>query len=389
MSALSRSAAGAAYSHRLSTLSRSAAGAAYSHRFSALSRSAVGAAYSRRFSALSRSAVGAAYSHRFSALSRSAVGAAYSHRFSALSRSAVGAAYSHRFSALSRSAAGAAYSHRLSALSRSAAGAAYSHRLSALSRSAAGAAYSHRLSALSRSAAGTAYSHRLSALSRSAAGIANSPKLTSLLGHKLSETLAPLREQAQFEDTGWFPHSTFPRDLLNSHGFDACSGGNILAYYRDNWTKVRQAIEKELSAYHVDRDAKEAVRQALIAHEEGLYRLVPTALFVEIERAVRVNLCDDEIGTISVKKRLVDMVGQLPLSALPDGILGFVGFSQLNHHLYENIRTVDARNRFLDASIPNRHAVIHGLVIYSSEKSSLNAIFVAMYVFRVLTLLAR
>ena len=125
----------------------------------------------------------------------------------------------------------------------------------------------------------------------------------------------------------------------------------------------------------------------MIAHENGLYQLIPPALFTAIERAVRVCLCDDKVGSISVKDQLVNLVGRLPLSILSDGNLAFVGFVQLSHHLYENIHTDEVRKRFLEASIPNRHAAIHGLVIYSSEKSSLNAIFVAMYVFQILTVL--
>ena len=37
--------------------------------------------------------------------------------------------------------------------------------------------------------------------------------------------------------------------------------------------------------------------------------------------------------------------------------------------------------------IPTRHAVVHGLVTYSSQQSSLNAIFIADYVFSVLSLI--
>ena len=227
----------------------------------------------------------------------------------------------------------------------------------------------------------------LTSFSRAVAGIVRSAELTSLLSRKFSETLAPFREKDQFEEAEWFPHSTFPRHLLNWNGHEAYSDEIVLTYYRENWTTVSQVIEKELSECHVDMDVKEAVRQALIAHENGLYQLVPPSLFTAIERAVRVCLYDDKVGHISVRDRLVNLAGKLPISILPDGLLGFVGFTQLSHHLYENIHTDNVRERFLGASIPNRHAAIHGLVIYSTEKHSLNTIFVAMYVFRILTVL--
>ena len=142
----------------------------------------------------------------------------------------------------------------------------------------------------------------------------------------------------------------------------------------------------ELAECRVDKDAKDAVHQALDAHENELYRLVTPALFAAIERAVRVSLYNDTVGHIPIKNQLVGFVGNIPISLLPNGPLGFVGFTQLSHHLYETIVTDDARERFLDAAIPNRHAAIHGLVAYSTEKSSLNAIFVAVFVYQILML---
>ena len=207
----------------------------------------------------------------------------------------------------------------------------------------------------------------------------------SLFSYKILDRLALFREGAKLERTGWFPHSTFPTHLLTQGYDDTYLDEAVLTYYRVNWAIVRQTIEEELSQCHVDYDAKEALRQALVAHEEGLYRLVPPSLFPVIERAVRVCLYDDRIGNVSVKKQLDTYLRDLPLSVLPYGALGFFGYSQLSHHLYEGIHTDSARQRFLVAPVPNRHATIHGLVVYSSAKSSLNTIFVAMYVFRVLT----
>ena len=275
----------------------------------------------------------------------------------------------------------------LASLSRSMNVIARSTELASLSRSMNVIARSTELVSLSRSMNVIARCAELTSLSRAVAGIARSIELPRIISRRFTETLAPFRVKAQFEESEWFPHSTFPRQLLEGICNHEYSDEIVLAYYRRNWSTVSQVIEKELSECHVDRDAKEAVRQALIAHEQGLFQLVPSSLFTAIERAVRVCLHGDKVCSISVKKRLVNLVGALPLSVLPDGLLAFVGFTQLSHHVYENIHTDDIRERFLDASIPNRHAAIHGLVIYSSEKSSLNAIFVAMYVFQILTVL--
>ena len=212
-------------------------------------------------------------------------------------------------------------------------------------------------------------------------------QLTSRWSHIVFEKLAPFRISGRFHRSGWFPHNTFPTHLLAHDNDDALTDKAVLRYYSANWAMVRRVIERELSLCHVDDEAKQTLRQALIAHEEGLYRLVPSSLFPMIERAVRVCLFGDRLGTTSMMNQLAIKLGELPVTALPYGALGFVGYSQLSHHLYENIYTDSAREHFLLAPVPNRHATIHGLVAYNSEKSSLNAIFIAMYMFRALSVL--
>ena len=189
----------------------------------------------------------------------------------------------------------------------------------------------------------------------------------------------------QFQNSGWFPHHTFPTHLLADNDDDTVTDEIILSYYHDNWSRVRQEIEEDLSTYLINDDSKEALRQALIAHENGLYLLVCPGLFAEVERAVRVCLYGNRVGGISVVSQLEDNLNRLPISALPDRSLGFVGFNQLTNHLYESIRTDADRKLFSDSAVPNRHAAIHGLLTYSSEKNSLNAIFIAVYVFQLLT----
>ena len=189
----------------------------------------------------------------------------------------------------------------------------------------------------------------------------------------------------KLERTGWFPHHTFPLHLLADDDDDTVTDELILAYYSDNWARVRQEIEEDLSNYLINDDSKEALRQVLIAHENGLYLLVCPGLFAEMERAVRVCLYDNQVGRISIVKQIKDNFGVLPSAVFPDRALGLVGFRQLINHVYESIPTDADRERFSDSPVPNRHAAIHGLVTYSSEKSSLNTIFIAAYFFQLLT----
>ena len=212
-------------------------------------------------------------------------------------------------------------------------------------------------------------------------------RLTPLWDHTTPEFLSAFRMRGKLNRTGWFPHSTFPTHLL-SYGYDDEELDKaVLTYYRTNWPMVRRNIEDELSLCHVDDNAKESLRQALTAHENGLYRIVPPSLFSFIEGAVRVCLYDNKVGNFSVKHQLESELGSLPATVLLYGALGVVAYSQLSQHLYESIQTNSARERFLLAPLPNRHATVHGLVVYSSEKSSLNTIFVAIYVFRGLSVL--
>ena len=198
---------------------------------------------------------------------------------------------------------------------------------------------------------------------------------------------AIFRVRARFKETGWFPHSTFPRHLLESETVGSHFDEAVLRYYRVNWEQVKEAIEAELSQCLVSEDAKAAVHQALIAHEQELYRLVPPALFTAIEGAVRVGLFKNKVGPLSVEGQLLSSLGKLPISSLPDGVWGLAGISNLRDHLYEQVRDETARKKFSGAAVPNRHAAIHALVNYSSEKSSLNAIFAAVFVFRSLSAL--
>ena len=67
--------------------------------------------------------------------------------------------------------------------------------------------------------------------------------------------------------------------------------------------------------------------------------------------------------------------------AVPAGFFGLNLFRRLSSHLYETVRDDDARQRFAGDPVPNRHAVVHGLVEYSSMQNSLNALFMTEFLF--------
>ena len=159
-----------------------------------------------------------------------------------------------------------------------------------------------------------------------------------------------------------------------------------MAHYRETWTDFRRETELDTHHYLVDRDTKETVIQALEAHENGLYRLVSPTLMAEIERVVRLQLKGNIMERHpNVKKTILSEVDELPMSSFHDLTSSIMQYEALEGHLYERIKDETDRVRFADNLIPNRHAALHGLVPYSSEKSSLNSIFLIDFVLHTIT----
>ena len=227
-------------------------------------------------------------------------------------------------------------------------------------------------------------------------------------------------------ERGWMPHRTTPFELATNHLDDIEALRRVLlAYYNENWREVRSRIEVRLSTYSIDDEAKATFREALGAHEIGYYQSVCRLLFPEIERLFRGALFGGRAGNIRHEefvKRLAGWErdgrfeegepndGSLFLEDfLTGGIHEFSVFEYLTGGLKERgeikgprtSRTGEYRPSLFanisDANIeaargcpiPTRHAVVHGLVNYSTPQSSLNAIFIADYIFSVISRLDR
>ena len=146
---------------------------------------------------------------------------------------------------------------------------------------------------------------------------------------------------------------------------------------------VCHAIESWLTTCALDDEAKATFREALAAHEAGFYRSVCRLLFPEIERVARRELHKDCVeARITSQTRLRDLAGSLPISVVgAAGVCGMNLYRRLSSHLYVAVLDDDARRRFAEDPVPNRHAVVHGLVEYSSMQNSLNAIFMTEFLF--------
>ena len=222
------------------------------------------------------------------------------------------------------------------------------------------------------------------------------PIARDLVGVVISRQLREVMGQA-----GWLPHYTTPLNLITNSAGDADTVRNKLSeYYSQNWDDVRKAIESEIDGYNVDEDAKATLREALDAHEYGLYKSVCRLLFPEIDRLLHVEIFGRRTGSpkynVAVKKLVSD-------KTLGDFILGgWYDFDYFGHltkairqsgvskfddrifGIFTHVDETDLR-RLEQDPVPNRHAVVHGYVSYSSPQNSINTIFIADYIFRLIS----
>ena len=207
---------------------------------------------------------------------------------------------------------------------------------------------------------------------------------------------------------GWLPHYTMPPKFFSGNGERIEIVRNqLLEYYKNNWHQVRSEIETRLSDYDIDIESKETFREALDAHEVGLYRSVCRVLFPEIERVLRLCLYNGYIRKTTYSELINKLVsddrsidafiheGLYELSIfeyLIEGILdkeesGDNTISKSNNivfGVFKSVTNKDQLQHLKQNPMPNRHAVIHGLVSYSSQQSSLNTVFLTEYVFKTL-----
>ena len=224
-------------------------------------------------------------------------------------------------------------------------------------------------------------------------------------GQQLSEVLQKLAEIVQlfaphveafvtyhkiieaFDKTGWLPYHSAPVHYVKECGGDVhLLETRLSEYYRTYWDHIRQDIESRLDHYNIDEEAKATFREALSAHSAGHYRCVVRLLFPEIERMFRVHFFANKAGQIPSKDMLDKLTDNKSLEDFTTKeAFGWTLFGRLVKHLYEPSITEKQRGKFKHNFVPNRHAALHGLVIYSTEKHSLNMIIMADYIFQILT----
>jgi hypothetical protein len=197
------------------------------------------------------------------------------------------------------------------------------------------------------------------------------------------------RRKNALERLGLLPHPSTPFTLLDGDDGDEVLRARIEQHYRDNWEKISQGVQERAQAFDVDREAKAALAEALAVHGNGHYRSVCRLLLPEIERVARVELLGNDAGTLKVDKVIGGAALDLSISQTnPPGLYALGLYERLTEHLYVHVG-IDNRGKFELDPIPNRHAAIHGLIVYNSFWHSLNSIFMTDYAFQVVSAVKR
>lgn len=127
--------------------------------------------------------------------------------------------------------------------------------------------------------------------------------------------------------------------------------------------------------------------EALELHEIGHYRPVVRLLFPEIERVARKELFPDWNKSLTSLKELRDAAGNhLGFSTFGSIEYSWHLFAKVSRHLYEyvNLDRVSIA-KYENDPVPNRHASLHGTVVYKTVNNSLNAIIMAETMFIIIS----
>ena len=151
-----------------------------------------------------------------------------------------------------------------------------------------------------------------------------------------------LRQEGRLNGLGWLPHASAPWEELD-RADDADLPAILERHYREDWLIVRRTFERQLDTYAIDDEAKATFREALAAHEAGLYRTTTRTLFPEIERVSRIELHDGATRSFASQRELQEWARHLlPRDVVPPGRGGLKLFKRLVEHLYEKVEAPEA-----------------------------------------------
>lgn len=213
------------------------------------------------------------------------------------------------------------------------------------------------------------------------------PWITALVDPLPAEKIVSAMDEQKrccevLSDAGWLPHELLPLKAA----VEAFDGGGIQAvsalverHISESWEGIEASLaERAGKCLAGDGEALSAYREALHAHRVGLYRASCRTVFPEIERVVREGLRVH--GPSTSIKELRERIWGLPCTTFGRyGLIGLWVAEYLDNHCYMNFKTEEDLAKL--SSLPNRHAIIHGKSAHSTVRDSINALFVADFVF--------
>lgn len=185
------------------------------------------------------------------------------------------------------------------------------------------------------------------------------------------------------EKTGWLPYPG-----VESYLSDVGQDMNLAAqryeeFVDEQWPSIRVDMEAKLAQSDTDGETKATFREALQAHEYGLYRSVCRCLLPEMERALRVKVSILD-RSFKFTESLESVVDQGEFHHLfGDNPYGLSLFPELQDFLFKSVEN-EKQQADMESHL-NRHIAVHGLSPYNTKQRSFNALVLALYLFLLLS----
>lgn len=203
------------------------------------------------------------------------------------------------------------------------------------------------------------------------------------------------RQAQQVENAGWLPHYTTPFELLTDEMSAQEISETIERHYETAHVETAEKFRERGRRYGLDDELTATLEEALSCLATGNFRAVVRLLFPEIERVVSKEIYDGkhthEITSPNGKPRKIgitslpefhDLSMQLPAGRVLDYEYAMDLLKRLENHLYAHVGEDPAEiARWAADPVPNRHAALHGIVVYSTRQHAINTLIMADFIF--------
>ena len=194
---------------------------------------------------------------------------------------------------------------------------------------------------------------------------------------------------ALVERLGFLPNDYFPWEYLQEEVEEEVLREQITQYYIENWGSIRDALQVQIDGYNIDSESNLTFSEALDAHGFGLYRTPPRLLFPEIERVIRIKFHDGDPNQGQASHReLREFIRKQPAGKIASVDYATSLLTKFLDDLYARVKKDQEIVKAQADPVPNRHASLHGLIVYNTVVSSLNMIFMVAFIFEIFEVLA-